>query len=117
MYKPVARNFEGVQHEQLRNLVDSRFNAAHDALSAAYYEHAPFTWKGRDFGMLDKATFDRLHALIFHLRDVALAQENQTRGLYSRDEVDPVVETGQRRSQVAGAAVAALRAQGLELVI
>ncbi len=112
MYKPVARNFEGIQHEQLRKLVDARFNAAHDALSVAYYEGKAFVWKGVDHGILTKQQFDRLHSLIFHKRDVALYQVNLAQRLAS--EADAELEIA---AQAATAAIATLKADGVDLEV
>ncbi len=50
------RNFDGIQFEKIRRVVDPDFNTVHDELSAAYYGKIPF----RDYGVLDKATFAEL---------------------------------------------------------
>lgn len=72
MWIPPDRNFDGIQFETLRKQIDPKFNDVHDELSAAFYNGKPF----RTFGVLDKATFDKLHGLIFALRDVAFHQAN-----------------------------------------
>ncbi len=68
------RNFDGIQFEKIRRVVDPDFNTVHDELSAAYYGKKPF----RDYGVLDKATFDKLHALVFFERDIEFHDYNLT---------------------------------------
>ena len=48
------RNFDGVQHEQIRKAIDGKFNDVHDRLSAAYYNGGTFTQGDKvvDFGKL-----------------------------------------------------------------
>lgn len=75
-FKVPKRNWKGIQFEELRRHVDPEFNSAHDALSKAYYEKRSFVWKGKDWGILEKELFDRLHGLIFHLRTLAFHQAN-----------------------------------------
>lgn len=70
------RNFDGIQFEELRKVVDGKFNDVHDELSDCYYNRKPF----REYGVLDKETFDGLHGLIWHLYDVALDDENTKQG-------------------------------------
>lgn len=70
------RNWKGIQFEKLRRKVDPQFNEVHDVLSKAYYEKTEFIWKGKNWGVLSKELFDKLHGLIFHLRGVNFHQEN-----------------------------------------
>jgi len=75
-WKPPERNWDNIQFGELRKLVDLKFNEAHDVLSGAYYGEKPFIWKGKDWGVLDKVFFDKLHSLIFHLRLLVFHQTN-----------------------------------------
>jgi hypothetical protein len=76
------RNFEGVELESLRKVVDPKFNNLHDELTDCYYNF----WKkglSKKFQVYDvqstpeesKRLFDKLHGLIFHQREVALETE------------------------------------------
>ena len=71
-YVPPQRNYRGVKHEDLRKVVDPKFNKLHDELTECYYEGMPFG----NYGILDKETFDKLHGLIFLHRDVEFHTEN-----------------------------------------
>ena len=73
MFKKTTRNFDNVQFSDLRKKVDGEFNDLHDELSECYYDKKPF----RDYGILDKETFDKLHGLVFMKRDVRLNDENE----------------------------------------
>ena len=77
VWKQPQRNWNNIQFEKLRRKVDSRFNAAHDALSSAYYNQEEFIWRGKNWGILDKKLFDKLHGLIFHLRALAFHASNK----------------------------------------
>ena len=66
------RNFNGVQFEELRKEIDPKYNTVHDELSDCYYKNKPF----REFGILTKEKFDKLHSLIFQIREVEFHKEN-----------------------------------------
>jgi hypothetical protein len=77
------RNLAGVQHQEVREIVDARFNALHDELEACYYgawrqgKSKPF--HGHDIQANpeeSKLLFDRLHGMIFHLRELAFHRAN-----------------------------------------
>lgn len=117
------RNFSRVPLERLREIVDPRFNAAHDALSDAYYGTLQFDgqgiyigraadgWKhdvshpvtlgGQDFDKdsdptLSKALFDRVHGHIFDLlRKERLITNNNlpAQDRYPLDEIDEPILT------------------------
>lgn len=73
VFVPPQRNIdEKIQFSILREKIDPAFNQVHDELSEAYYEKKPF----RNYGVLTKEKFDKLHALIFYLRDVKFHSEN-----------------------------------------
>lgn len=80
MWKPIERNFDGIQHEKLRKRIDKKFNGLHDELSDCYYNKKPF----RTYGILTKKVFDKFHGLIFHLRDVEFHIENLKQPLEDR---------------------------------
>ena len=119
-YQRPARNFEGIQFAALRKTVDVRFNAVHDELSAAYYDGTPF----RTFGVPDKATFDKLHGLIFAMYDVAFHQANLALPVAEQIPASEYNEVRDRtgtllylKSSQGAALVAARQAEGLVLVI
>jgi hypothetical protein len=119
-WKPPTRNFEGVQFENLRKTLDARFNAVHDELSACYYGGKPF----RNYGILTKEQFDKLHGLIFDLRDVAFDEENQklpedqkiSEDKYNdvKDEAGNIVG---KKTAEAKQRIARLKNEGLEIEI
>lgn len=74
--KTDGRNYDKIQHEELRRKVDPQFNEIHDVLSDAYYSRESFIWGGKNYGILDKDTFDKLHALIYEERMVKFHAEN-----------------------------------------
>lgn len=62
----INRNFDKIQDESIRRVVDPKYNDVHDELSDCYYNKKEF----RNYGILDKTSFDKLHGLIFLKRDV-----------------------------------------------
>lgn len=84
VYKPAQRNFENIQHAEVRLSIDHKFNDIHDELSNCYYSKIPF----KDYGILDKVTFDKLHGLIFHHQLVAFHAINQMRSPNKRINED-----------------------------
>lgn len=132
-YKKVERNMTNIQHQVIRDKIDAKFNDVHDRLSAAYYDGGVFTQgeKSWDFGKLKKqnpadakALFDKLHGLIFHLRDVAF---NETNLALPKNERIPVKkydaitdDSGTiigSRLEVTQTIINTLKAEGVELVI
>ena len=104
-YQSAVRNFDRIGHEALRRLVDERFNRVHDELSACYYERKPF----RDRGVLTKEQFEKLHGLIFLIRDVVLYRTDQA-------QPTPVLGTAERQASLdAAKVVAQLKAAGYSL--
>lgn len=119
-YQASERNFDGVQHEQLRKKIDKKFNDVHDELSDCYYNKKPF----RNYGLLTKERFDKLHGLIFLLRDVAFHNQNMSQKPKDRiDEAqynDITDESGTliaKKSEQAVIKIAQLKAEGIELVV
>ncbi|MCK9320235.1 hypothetical protein [Methanoculleus sp.] len=62
----MERNFKNIENQSIREKIDPKYNEIHDELSDSFYKHIRF----RQFGVLDKLTFDKLHGLIFLMRDV-----------------------------------------------
>jgi len=71
-YIPPIRNFENIQFGEFRKTFDIKYNNVHDELTDCYYNKKPY----KTYGILNKKTFDKLHALIFLQRDVDFHQEN-----------------------------------------
>lgn len=80
-WKAPDRNFDKIQFELLRKLIDGKFNQVHDELSDCFYNGKPF----RTFGILTKEQFDKFHGLIFAMRDITFHQENLK--LPSKDQI------------------------------
>jgi hypothetical protein len=123
VWKPPERNFDRIQFEGLRKIVDIRFNAVHDELSRCYKDEKEFIHNGRNFGVLTKEQFDRLHGLIFHLRDVAFHAANLAQPLAQRIDdakyrfIDNGDGTTTDRLQEALNRIKEARDAGTELVI
>lgn len=118
LQKGKERNFDGIRHEGLRRLIDPKYNAAHDELSACYYGKRPF----RDYGVLTKETFDDLHGLIFLKWEVEFHDRNIREGHgIPESEYDQVLDGDGKvvgtRSAEAGRTIAELEAKGVKLVI
>lgn len=121
-WKTPVRNWKGIQFEVLRRQVDPKFNQAHDVLSKAYYEGKPLVWKGKDWGILDKETFDKLHGLIFHQRTIAfhvanmkLPQSERILEAEYNDVLDVKGSVILRHTSEATKAIKNLKLQGIEL--
>jgi len=135
VYKPAKRNWERIEFAELRKKVDVKFNEAHDELSRIYYDH----WKKGDYSVdfqgykpkegdspeKAKQLFDKLHGLIFLLRDVALDTENKKSpkrnqelyDLYNKPEISAGGENPKTRLQETKEKIAKLKAEGIELKI
>lgn len=117
------RNFDNIQHADLRQIVDHKFNEVHDELSDCYYNKKPFSWKGKDYGVLDKETFDKLHGLIFDLREVSFHEENKKQPKEKQipeEQYNPSEEKdGKQKTRIENVKdkVASLKSEGLELTI
>ena len=128
-FKVTTRNYDGIQHEALRKIVDPKFNVLHDSLTAAYYDYwkkgLSHPWNGHDVQSTpeeSKALFDKLHGLIFHLRHLEFHSENLKQPVKDRidskeyDDIhdDTGVVTG-TKTDLATAKIAALKAEGIEI--
>lgn len=117
VWKPVERNFDKVQFEVLRKEVDPKFNQVHDELSDCFYNGKPF----RTYGILTKEKFDKLHGLIFLMRDVEFHSANlrkPKKDQIPEEKYNWVDDTGAiKRSDLSSQAVQNLKLEGFELVI
>jgi len=83
----VERNYDNIQFAGLRTVESEKVhNEAHDTLSEAFYGKKEFIWRGKNYGILDKEAFDKLHGLIFHHLHIKLCEDN--RKLATKDKVD-----------------------------
>ena len=82
------RNYDGIQFEKYRKIVDFKFNQLHDELEDCYYKY----WKkglSKPFQSYDvqatpkesKILFDKLHGLIWHKYTLALNEQHQRTSL------------------------------------
>ncbi|MEW6606074.1 MAG: hypothetical protein AB1414_01300 [bacterium] len=71
-FSNLKRNWDKIQFEKLRKRIDKKFNDIHDELSDCYYNKKPF----KNYGILTKEKFDKLHSLIFLERDIKFHEEN-----------------------------------------
>jgi len=113
------RDYSKAQDGAIRAMVDPTFTDLHDALTEAYYQHwrhgRSSPWQGYDVQATpaeSKALFDRLHGVIFHLREVALADADQAQPV--RDRI-PAHRRPDRA--MAAAAIAEAAAQGLTITV
>ena len=120
VWTPTIRNFDNIQFEKFRRVIDGKFNDVHDELSDCYYNKKPF----RSYGILAKEQFDKLHGLIFLMRDVKFHQENLKQAAKDRipeaEYNDVTDERGiviAKKSGIAVQRIAKLKLEGLELVI
>lgn len=130
MWKPPARNFDGIQFEAIRKQIDAKFNEIHDRLSAAYYNRSVFD-NGEekiDFGKMReenpkvaKELFDKLHALIFFHRDVEFHEYNTTLPANQRiaeseyNEMQNEAGETARKSDLSAVKIAELKNSGVQL--
>jgi len=116
-WQPSERNFDNIQFESLRKQIDAKFNDIHDEISDCYYNKKPF----RSYGILDKTTFDKLHGLIFLIRDIQFHQENLkqvTENRIPEEEYNFIDEAKTiRKTDLAAQTIQALKNEGIELVI
>lgn len=131
MYQTAQRNRDRIEFAKLRQDVDPAYEQAHDELSTAYYDFwrqgKSYPWRGYDVqptSAQTKALFDKLHGLIFCLREVALLEANSKLPLAQReplDKLDPFTLDDEnkslRTSTLIQRKVAALAAEGITLTI
>ena len=115
-WKAPKRNLDGIQFAELRATVDPKFNNVHDELSECYYTGKPF----RNYGVLDKNSFDKLHGLIFKMRDVEFHETNTSKTKAKRINngvYNMLLESEDSVSEEAVKHIAMLKAEGFELEI
>ena len=89
-WEPSVRNYDGIQFEELRRTLDPEFDTLHDNLSSCYYNFWKFgnskpfvvnakSWDVQNTPAESKVLFDKLHGLVFHMRDVKFHSENMKR--------------------------------------
>lgn len=131
MFVPSQRNFDKIQFEALRKKIDGAFNLAHDELSVCYYnywklgESKPF--RGYDVQMTpeeSKILFDKLHGLIFLLRDVVFHQENLKQLIKDRIpeeqynfEFGALGEHTGKKSDLVLQKIQEFKVQGIEIIV
>lgn len=131
MWTPSQRNWDKIQFEKLRKIVDGAFNQIHDELSDCYYNY----WrlgKSKPFRNYDvqptleesKTLFDKLHGLIFHLRNIKFHQENLKQPANKKinesrynDILDDTGKVGGKISDLCAQKIAELKSEGFELII
>ena len=120
VFVPAQRNFDNIQFEELRKKIDGKFNTVHDELSDCFYNNKPF----RTYGILSKELFDKLHGLIFLMRDMAFHEENlkqPTQKIIPESEYNDVWdEKGNvigKKNTEAIQRIAQLKAEGINLTI
>lgn len=85
-WKPPVRNRTNIQAAAIRADIDPIYEAAHDALSAHFYnnrnlplEQRPdFIWNGVNYGKLSTSKFHQLHGLIMAKHTKAIFDANST---------------------------------------
>lgn len=113
----VKRNFEGVQFQTLREGLDGAFNALHDELTHCYEQGEAF----QTYGVLSKEQFDKLHALIWHMYNLAFHAANMAQAPgdripeedYNYLDLDKTV----KKTDVSNARITTLNGEGFTLTI
>jgi len=120
-WKPEKRNYDGVQFGEFRSTFDEKYNSIHDELSDCYYNGLPF----RNYGILTKEQFDKLHGLIFLKRDVDFDETNKKQPKekqipeerYNDASDNGEVPLTRRKSDLAKQRILELKAEGYDLDI
>ena len=119
-FSNINRNFDKIQFEELRKIVDTKFNVVHDELSDCFYNKKSF----RDYGVLSKELFDKLHGLIFLKRDVEFHEENLKQPenkKISEEEYNEIKDSQgnliTKKNEESQQKINELKAEGIELVI
>lgn len=117
MWDPPKRNFDRIEHEKLRKEVDGKFNDLHDELSDCFYNKNPY----KTYGILTKEQFDKLHGLIFLMRDIDFHEQNKKQSLEDiipeekyndmKDEAGNPV----KKDQIAKKKISDLKKEGFEI--
>ena len=116
MWTATTRNLDKVQFENIRKQIDQKYNDLHDELSACYYNKKPF----REYGLLDKATFDKLHGLVFLQRDVEFHEVNTKlsgKEQAPEEKYNPIDEAGVTKTERSRQQIEQLSKDGISLAI
>jgi hypothetical protein len=130
-YVAPVRNFNNIQFDRIRSILDDRFNTAHDELTSAYYDYwakgISHPWRSFDAQPTpaeSKVLFDKLHGLIFQLRMIAFHNANMTLPLAQRYSEDAYRYGRDRNGDIlfdnlatAQTAISLLAAQGINLTV
>jgi len=81
-------NYDNIQFASLRKKIDNKYTKAHDVLSSAYYNNEKFVWNGKDYGKLDKDTFQRLQEALWARYEILFHTEN-----LKQEETDMIQES------------------------
>lgn len=116
-----TRNRTGILDADLRADVDPIFEALHDALERAYYDHwrhgRSQPWQGYDVQATPEASkllFDQLHGAIWHAHEVALADADDARPAGQRRPAHRAqVGDGRSKRDVSTAWLDAARQRGI----
>ena len=135
MFKKEIRNFDNVQFADSRKKIDDKFNKVHDDLSEAYYDFwkkgeskelvaGGTTYDKADTPEASKELFDKLHALIFDLKDVNFHNENLKQPAKDQIPADKYKDKKDKDGNVVGDKVQeaqnkidSLKTEGIELDI
>lgn len=116
----IGRNFKGIQFEELRKEIDPKYNTVHDELSDCYYGKKPF----RNYGVLSKEQFDKLHSLIFQKRDVEFHEKNKektTETQYDEKKYNDIIDRKGniigKKADKAKEIIQELKNEGIELEV
>lgn len=80
----IERNYDKIQFEKYRRVVDPKFNQLHDKLTNCYYSYwkkglsKPFQGYDKQSNLKDsKILFDKLHGLIFEHHLIEINEEHE----------------------------------------
>ena len=136
-YIPAQRNYDRIQFEKIRRKVDPKYTQLHDRLSEAYYTYKR---ENKDTSVTigngnktiefttsktpeeNKQLFDKYHALIEYLRQIALDTENKKQSkpdikLYNQYNTVPEGRTKKTRLEELQERVAKLKNEGIDLEV
>ena len=120
MWTATVRNMDSIQFETIRKQIDKKYNDLHDELSDCYYNKKAY----KEYGVLDKATFDKLHALVFCHRDIEfhsvnMAQDDEKLRIPESEynEIESADKTIVKKTDIAAAAISSCSKEGVTLEV
>jgi hypothetical protein len=87
-------------------------------LSEAYYEGKKFVWKGKDYGILDQATFEKMQTKIWAEYEILFDEENKklpAEEQIPEDEYNTKDENNKTGTEKAEAKINALEKDNIDL--